>query len=65
MHVCRAYRVLPVAAEIGRLVIAVDDPFDTERQRVVFALTAQYPRVVVAAPRELERAIDRIFGTMG
>jgi len=38
--------------------------FDTERQRVVFALTAKYPRVCVAAPRELERAIARVFGTM-
>jgi hypothetical protein len=62
-HVCRTYRVLPVAAEIGRLVVAVDDPFDDERQRV-FALTAKYPRVAVAAPRELERAIARVFGTM-
>lgn len=64
VHVCRTYRVLPVAAEIGRLVVAVDDPFDTERQRVVFALTAQYPRVAVAAARELDRAIARVFGTM-
>jgi MshEN domain len=64
-EVCRAYRVLPVAKEIGRLVVAVDDPFDTERQRVVFALTAKYPRVRVAAPRELDRAIARVFGTMG
>jgi hypothetical protein len=63
-QVCRTYRVLPVASEIGRLVVAVDDPFDTERQRVVFALTAKYPRVAVAAPRELERAIERVFGTM-
>jgi len=59
-----ARRRLAVAAEIGRLVVAVDDPFDTERQRVVFALTAKYPRVCVAAPRELERAIARVFGTM-
>src|SRR4051812_12629240 len=40
-HVCRTYRVLPVAAEIGRLVVAVDDPFDEERQRIVFAFTAK------------------------
>jgi MshEN domain len=64
-EVCRGYRVLPVAKEIGRLVVAVDDPFDAERQRLVFALTAQYPRVCVASPRELERAIARVFGTMG
>ena len=63
-EVCRAYRVLPVAKEIGRLVVAVDDPFDAERQRLVFAMTAQYPRVCVAARRELERAIARVFGTM-
>ena len=63
-HVCRAYGVLPVAAEIGRLVVAVDDPFDQERQRLVFALTAKYPRVAVAARKELERAIARVFGTM-
>jgi hypothetical protein len=63
-EVCRAYRMLPVAKEIGRLVVAVDDPFDAERQRLVFALTAQYPRVCVAAPRELERAISRVFGRM-
>ncbi len=63
-HVCRAYRVLAVAAEIGRLVIAVDDPFDAERGRLVFALTGQYPRIAVAPRRELERAIDRVFGTI-
>jgi hypothetical protein len=63
-HVCRAYRVLPVAAELGRLVVAVDDPFDAERQRVVFALTAAYPRVVVAERKELERAISRVFGNI-
>ncbi len=63
-HVCRTYGVLAFAAEIGRLVVAVDDPFDEERQRVVFALTATYPRVAVAARRELERAIDRVYGTM-
>ncbi len=63
-HVCREYRVLAVAAEIGRLVVAVDDPFDDERQRVVFALTAKYPRVAVAARADLERAISRVFGNM-
>jgi hypothetical protein len=63
-EVCRTYRVLPIAAEVGRLVVAVDDPFDAERQRLVFAMTAQYPRVVVVASRELERAIARVFGTM-
>jgi hypothetical protein len=63
-HVCRAYRLLPVATELGRLVVAVDDPFDAERQRVVFALTARYPRIAVAAPSELERAIARVFGRM-
>jgi MshEN domain len=63
-HVCRAYRLLAVATEIGRLVIAVDDPFDAERQRLVFALTGRYPRVTVASARELERAIARVFGRM-
>ena len=63
-HVCREYRILAVAAEIGRLVVAVDDPFDDERQRVVFALTAKYPRVTVAARGDLERAISRVFGNM-
>ena len=44
--------------------IAVDDPFDDERQRLVFALTAKYPRIAVAAPTVLERAIARVYGTM-
>jgi hypothetical protein len=63
-HVCRSYRVLAVAAEIGRLVVAVDDPFDEERQRVVFAMTAKYPRIAVAARNDLERAISRVFGNI-
>ena len=63
-RVCRSYRLLPVAAEIGRLVVAVDDPFDADRGRIVFALTAQYPRLVVVAARELDRAIARVFGTI-
>jgi hypothetical protein len=63
-HVCRTYRILAIGAEIGRLVVAVDDPFDAERQRVVFAMTAKYPRVAVAARNDLERAISRVFGNM-
>ena len=57
--------MLPVAAEIGRLVVAVDDPFDGERQKVVFAMTAKYQRVAVATPKGIERATSRVFGTMG
>jgi hypothetical protein len=33
-------------------------------QRLVFALTAKYPRIAVAAPTVLERAIARVYGTM-
>jgi cellulose synthase/poly-beta-1,6-N-acetylglucosamine synthase-like glycosyltransferase len=59
---CRRLGVLPISAHRGVVTVAASDPFDELALRVVVALSGRRPRVVVAAPADLERAIERVFG---
>jgi cellulose synthase/poly-beta-1,6-N-acetylglucosamine synthase-like glycosyltransferase len=62
--VCRRFRMLPISARRGTVTLAVADPSDPLGARVAFALTGSTPRVVIAPPSEVDRAIDRIFGAL-
>jgi cellulose synthase/poly-beta-1,6-N-acetylglucosamine synthase-like glycosyltransferase len=62
---CRRFGLLPISAARGVITIATAQPFDELSLRVVLALTGRRPRVVVAAPAQIERAIDRVFGPLG
>src|SRR4051794_1322406 len=62
---CRRFALVPVSASKGVITIATAQPFDELSLRVVLALTGRRPRVVVAAPAQVERAIDRVFGPVG
>jgi len=58
---CAALRVLPIADD-GELLVATDSPFASLNLEVVAALTGRNPRVLVAAPSDLTRAIAHMFG---
>src|SRR4051812_43767807 len=62
--VCPAYRLPPVAAEIGRLAGAVAAPCDAARQRVGRARTATSRRRARATAKETDRATRRVFATL-
>ena len=58
---CSALRVLPIADD-GELLVVTDEPFASLNMEVVAALTGRIPRVAVAAPSDLTRAIAHVFG---
>ncbi len=62
-ELCRRVQMLPVSLHEGRLTIAVSGPGeDTELVLAVArGVTGTPPRLVIATPSELERAIDRAF----
>jgi hypothetical protein len=60
--VCRHFGIVPISYLNGQLTLAVADPTDTLAQSVAHSLTNDPLRVVVAAPEEIDRAIDRAFG---
>src|SRR4051794_18169372 len=62
---CRRFGLIPISAQKGVITVATAQPFDELSLRVVLALTGRGPRVVVAAPAQIERAIDRVFGPVG
>ena len=59
--VCRYFVMLPISLTAGEVVLAVANPLDPLGLEVARALVSQPIRVVVAAPDQLERAIDRVF----
>lgn len=59
--VCRHLSLVPIARDTNRMTIAVADPADDVPPRVVYALTGDIPRIVVAAPRDIERALVKAF----
>ena len=58
---CAALRVLPIS-DAGELLVATDDPSASMNLEVIAALTGRSPRVAVAAPSDLTRAIAHVFG---
>jgi hypothetical protein len=59
--VCRHFSMLPISLTAGEVVLAVANPLDSLGLEVARALLSRPIRVVVAAPDQLERAIDRVF----
>src|SRR5207247_7767118 len=59
--VCRYFVMLPISLTAGEVVLAVANPSDALGLEVARALCSQPIQVVVAAPDQLERAIDRVF----
>jgi general secretion pathway protein E len=57
----RAARVLPLAVEAGRLVIAMADPLDDFAASAIRLATGLDTRIEVAVPIELEAALDRLY----
>ncbi len=57
----RAARVLPLAVEGGRLVIAMADPLDDFAPAAIRLATGLDTRIEVAVPIELEAALDRLY----
>jgi len=64
-HVCRAFRILPISFMNGQLTLATSDPHDRFAQNVAHALTNEDLRIVVAAPEEIDAAIDRVLDPLG
>ena len=54
--------MVPVSYDGGELTLAVADPTDSLAQSVAHSLTNDPLRIVAAAPDQIDRAIDRVFG---
>jgi general secretion pathway protein E len=61
----RRARLMPVAMEEGRLVLAMADPFDRFAVEAVASATELDVAVEVAVPAELEAAFDRLYSEAG
>jgi type IV pilus assembly protein PilB len=62
-NVARMYNCLPVGAENGTVQIALADPLDPARaDEIQFAIKKDV-QVVVADPAEIQKAIERLYGT--
>jgi type IV pilus assembly protein PilB len=62
-NVARMYQCVPVGAENGTVQIALADPLDPARaDEIQFAIKKEV-QVVVADPAEIQKAIDRLYGT--
>jgi general secretion pathway protein E len=58
----RANHILPVRAEEGRLVVAMADPFNAEALGAMAYLLGCRIEGSVAAPGDIEKAIERLYG---
>lgn len=58
----KSHRLLPLADEADRLVIAIADPFDTEAVAAVSFLFEQPVACCLAPASVIEAAIDRVYG---
>lgn len=58
----KSHRVLPLADEADRLVVAVADPFDTEAIAAVSFLFEQPVTCCLATAGEIDAAIERLYG---
>src|SRR3984957_3301162 len=62
-NVARMYQCVPVSADNGSLQIALADPLDPARaDEIQFAIKRDV-QVVVAAPAEVQKTIERLYGT--
>jgi type IV pilus assembly protein PilB len=62
-NVARMYQCVPVGAENGNVQIALADPLDPARaDEIQFAIKKEV-QVVVADPAEIQKAIERLYGT--
>jgi type IV pilus assembly protein PilB len=62
-NVARMYQCVPVGAENGTVQIALADPLDPARaDEIQFAIKKEV-QVVVADPAEIQKAIERLYGT--
>jgi general secretion pathway protein E len=61
----RSRRVLPLAAENGRLTVAAVDPFDDEPLRALTYLTGCEVSALLISPAEFSRAVQTLYGERG
>jgi type IV pilus assembly protein PilB len=62
-NVARMYQCVPVVAENGTVQIALADPLDPARaDEIQFAIKKEV-QVVVADPAEIQKAIERLYGS--
>lgn len=58
----RKSRILPLAEEGGRLVVAMADPLDTPSNEALFLATGSYPDICVGVPGDIDAALLRLYG---
>ncbi len=59
----RRARMLPLSEDAGRLDVAMADPLDRDAIRSIGMLVGKPVSVRVAVPADLDRALDRLYGT--
>ena len=64
-NIVREQRVLPLMYENGRLVVATDDPADSDKLAVIRFRTQVPVEVALATPRDLETAIATNYPAIG
>jgi type IV pilus assembly protein PilB len=60
-QVCRSHRVLPIAIEENRLILAMSDPGNVVARDDIRTRTGMDIRIVVATSSDIDTAIDRFY----
>ena len=62
-NIARMYQCIPVAADNGTLQVAIADPLDPARADEIQFAVKREVQVVVADPADIQKAIERLYGT--